>query len=333
VALMNDLFRTILSLAFLFFALTDLHADDELPIPSSRLEAQSKTVKVFANLLYWRASETVDWAFTLSFNQNSLETAYKTFSFNWDPGFRIGLGYNMEHDQWDTQVSYTWFQSKATSRTSGAVTPAFLAARLSLLEPFSIGKASLDLHYNMFDWDLGRSFLVSNYLSVRTSIGLRGGWINQTIHSDWITPDFLFIFTLSASENLEQRFKGGGPKGGISGKWSFGKNQNHSFSLISQFETGYLWGHWSIQDKYVDNLATVIRVITSDRNFGALVLHSEMGFAWDYNFNCDRSHFNMTLSYTIEDWLNHCQIFTDASGSQDNDLILQGLNLGLSLDF
>ena len=310
-----------------------IHADDGLPNPSIRPEAQMRSINVFAEALYWYTSETVDWAFTLKSNQNSVKTTYKTFVFDWAPGFRIGLGYNFEYDQWDTRAGYTWFQSKAEDHTTGPVTPAFLAARLSFLEPFSKGRARLDLHYNIFDWDLGRFFSVSKSLSFRPSIGLKGGWIRQKIRSSWTTPNLLGFFFLTASENLKQTFQCGGPKGGLIGKWSFGDIRKHAFSLIGQFEVGYLWGHWSIRDKYVDNLATVIRVKTSDRNFGSFVLHSFIGFGWDCNFNQDRTHFGLKFGYEIEDWFNQLQIFTDASGSQNNNLILQGLNLGISFDF
>lgn len=239
----------------------------------------------------------------------------------------------MQHDDWDTRITYTWFRSKARGQTKGSVTSAFLGARLSLLEPFSTGKAHLNLNYNMLDWDLGRNFLASKFLSIRPAIGLRGGWITQKIHSDWTTPNFLNLFFLSAKENLHQRFKGIGPKGAVSGKWCFGDVKTHSFSLLYELDADYLWGHWTIRDKFSDNLSTEIHVITTDRNFGSFVVHCFFGFAWDVNFYWDRMHFGLQLGYEIEDWYNQCQIFTDTSGSQNNDLILQGLNLGLNIDF
>jgi hypothetical protein len=329
-------FRTILQIASVCISLIitrNIHADDNLSNLSIRSKAQSKTIDFFVDALYWHTGETVDWAFTLTQSQNSEKSSFKTFSFDWAPGFRIGLGYNMKHDQWDTQASYTWFQSKATDHTEGSVTPAFLAARLSLLEPFSTGKGRLNIHYNIFDWDLGRSFLPSEFLFLRPSIGLKGGWITQAIHSNWTIPKLLSFFFFSASENLKQHFRGGGPKVGITGKWCFGNIRKHSLSLLGQFEAGYLWGSWSIQDKFFDDLLTTIYLKTSDRNFGSLVLHSFIGFGWDSNFDRNRSHFGLKIGYEIEDWLNQFQIFSDASGSQNNDLILQGLNCGLRFDF
>jgi len=315
----------------LVLILSSLYADG-LPNPSARAETQLNTIDFFAKALYWYPSESLDWAFTLTATPNSVDSTFKSFVFDWAPGFTVGFGYNMDYDQWDTHASYTWFTSKASDHTSGPVTSAFLGARTSLLELvelFTTGKARINLLYNMFDIDLGRNFFVSDCLSLRPSIGIKGGWITQHIHSYWTMTNL----DITATEELTQHFQGGGPKGGIAGKWYLASYQNHSFSLMSQFETGYLWGHWSIHDAFIDNLNTIVFVKTTPRNYGALVLHTFLGLGWDCNLNCDQSHIAFQIGYEIEDWFNHLQIFTNSSGSQINDLILQGFNFGLNVDF
>lgn len=331
----RDIFKAMRQITSVFslMILGHLYADDGLPNPSARPQEQPRTIDVFLDALYWYTTENVDWAFTLHHKGNSTQTNYKAFVFNWAPGFRIGLGHNMEHDRWDTQASYTWFQSKASGAADGSITPGFFAARLSALEPFSKGHASINLHYNMFDWSLGRAFLVSNHLFLRPSIGMKAGWITQTIHSYWELFDFIGSNSLFARENLKQSFKGGGPKGGVSSKWQLGNTKKHFFSLINTFEAGYLWGHWSIQDKYEDTLATTISTITTPRSFGSFMLHCFMGLGWDVNFDHDRAHFECKLGYEIEDWFNQCQLFTDINGAQNNDLILQGFSASLGFDF
>ena len=325
--LLNTLFLCLIA------ASSAIYAKSDLPNLSTRASAEPKTVTTSLSFLYLQPSETVDWAFTTSTKPNKFKTAYKTFSFDWAPGYRIGLGYNMLHDHWDTKASYTWFQSKAKSKTKGAVTSAFLGGRLSLLEPFETGKGSLNMTFNMFDWDLGRSFLISEHFIVRPLIGARGGWINQTIHSYWTKRRFLDLFFISARENIKHRFKGIGPKGGFHSKWCFGDIQKATFSIIGEVETSYLWGHWSIEDKYFDNLSTQISIRTANRNFGAFVLRSFLGLRWDANFNCDTYHFSSKLGLDIENFFDQFQIFSNTSGSQNNNLILQGLSASARLDF
>ena len=42
--------------------------------------------------------------------------------------------------------------------------------------------------FNIFDWELGRNFWVSKALSLRPFLGLKGGWIHQSIHTKWQNP-------------------------------------------------------------------------------------------------------------------------------------------------
>ncbi len=324
-------------LAALLIGAGQAHAmacENGLPNLSDRPLEQCKTVDFFVNALLWRASETVDWAFTLSTSGDLTESVYKTIAFDWDPGFRVGLGYNMLHDEWDTQMAYTWYQAEAKDQAGGAVTSGFLAARLSLLEPFHRGKVSFQIHYNMFDWDLGRSFSVSRYLTLRPFIGAKAGWIDQAIRAKWATPDFGGLgFVFSASESVKNNFRGGGPKGGLNGKWILGKAGSHSFSLIGNFSGAYLWGNWTLQDEFIDVFHTRISIPMANRNFGALLLQALMGLGWEFDFDKNRSHFALRAGYEIEDWLNHFQVFTDISGAQNTDLFLQGMSLDLRLDF
>jgi len=75
--MMSNNFRTILQIASAFFMIimSGIHADCGLPNISIRPEAQKKTIDIFADVLYWHTSETVDWAFTLSHNQSSTQTS------------------------------------------------------------------------------------------------------------------------------------------------------------------------------------------------------------------------------------------------------------------
>ena len=308
--------------------------DSGLPNISDRPQKQDENIDIFADALYWYTSETIDWSFTIAPNQNFEKTVYKTISFDWDPGFRVGLGYNMHHDQWDTQIYYTRFQTSVKDHASGAVTSAFLAARLSLLEPFQTGKVNFNLLFNMFDWDLGRSFFVSKSLSLRPYIGAKGGWINQKLHTKWTTPNLLGPGTLfTATEHVKNNFRGGGPKGGVNGKWILGNVNRHVFSLIGNLAAAYMWGHWTLRDEFTDVLLTTTSINMKDRNFGAFMLQMLMGFGWDFDFDKNRSHFALKLGYEIQDWFSQFQVFTNTSGTQNNDLIFQGLTLDLRFDF
>lgn len=326
-------FVCIASLFFIIFS-GIIDADDGIKNECLRPAEQKRSVDIFAQALYWQPSETIDWAFTIQNQQNFLKDSFKTLVFDWAPGFRVGIGYHMKHDQWNTQASYTRFCSTAKDYAQGSVTSGFLAPKIiPLLQPFSTGNICLHFYYNMFDLDIGRSILSSACLEFRPSIGLKGGRITQIIHSSWTNPAYLLLFSVFASENLKQVFQGAGPKCAVNTKWCFKCTQKYSFSLIGQVEADYLWGHWSIRDNFFDNYSTKVNVKTSDRNFGSFVLHSFLGCGWDCTVKSGQIRYSLKLGYEIEDWFDHCQFFTNTSGSQKNDLILQGCSLHLGCAF
>lgn len=314
--------------------------DCGLPNLSCRPLIDCRYVDVFGSALYWLTSQTATWALTKRVFGNSETVTYIPVSFDWAPGFRVGVGYNMEHDQWDTQIYYTWFATHTAGQIpsgSGNIEPGFVGSVIAAVGDFQTAQMSWKIHLNIFDWDLGRNFLVSKELRFRPFIGVKWGWINQTIHSRWQNPDFLFfnIFNilLSANENLKNNFFGGGPKGGVNGKWVLGNIRCHSFSFFGDFGAAYMWGNWKIRDKYIDSLLTTVTTTVGHRNFGSLVLQAMMGIGWDFNFSNDQTHFGLKLGYEIEDWFNHYQILTHPTGTHSNDLILQGLTADFRLDF
>jgi hypothetical protein len=65
----------------------------------------------------------------------------------------------------------------------------------------------------------------------------------------------------------------------------------------------------------------------NDRQFGALTFQTMAGV----NLKC--GHWSATAGYEINDWLNQCQIFDDATGPHNNDLIVQGLSIKVSYAF
>lgn len=319
-----------ISLAVIFATVAQGYALDAFTNSPVREKEQAKTSDLYAQFLYFSTSESLDFAYVENGNANHFNHDYKILKFDSAPGYRVGVGYNLSYDRLDTQFSYTWFQSFASARQKGQITSLSLASRLSLLEPFNSIKVSSKLSYNIFDGDLGRYFYLSKRLQIRPFVGIKGGWINQNLHLEYEKD---FIIEIAGKEKFANDFAGVGPKGGALLKFVFGQSMHNYFSLFGSLEAGFLWGRWKATDRFIDSLNTKIDFITSPRNFGALVFHSMFGFSWDYNFNKNSKHLSMQIGYEIQDWLNYLQIFTNISGGMNSDLILQGLNLGLRVDF
>lgn len=299
------------------------------------VEESCGSFDVFADFLYWRTTEVIDWASILQQEGNLHTTTFKTLDFDFCPGFRVGVGYNNhECNPWDTQGYYTYFRTKTSDRASpgfGEVQSEFLGSKISLIGLYQTGAIDLKLDYNMFDWELGYTLCACNNLSLRPMIGVKGGWIDQTIKTKW-EKDIIFfeVISITATEDLKNDFWGVGPKGGVNGQWILGGRCNSFFSLFGDVSAAFMWGHWVIKDEFDDSFQTTVITKVKDRNFGALMLQGAIGLRFDY---CCPSTFSIQAGYEIEDWLNHYQIFDNGTGGHSNELILQGFTLRLRLDF
>lgn len=303
-----------------------------------------------ADAFVWYASEEASavWADILKIGNNTSSFTAQDLTFNWDPGFRVGAGYNLDYDQWDTQLYWTWFrteahQSKALSPQfipvgSGAlvteqVHPEFFAADLS--SSFSqSAKIRWSLLYNMFDCELGRSYWVSKGLSIRPFIGIKGGWIDQSIH---VKYGNLIIAsaptTLSAKEQVKNNFWGVGPAGGVNTKWKVRTFRSHYPSLFGDFSAATMWGTWMCSDVYKATNGQKIIVHTRNSTLGALMLRGFMGMGWDVDFNKGRSHFATRLGYEMQLWVNQLRVATSQLIRLHGDLTLQGVTLNCRFDF
>ena len=64
----------------------------------------------YVDALWWQASETIDWCLTNDLHEPNQTIAYRTIKFNFEPGFRVGVGHKGD---WDTRLTYTRYSTQA----------------------------------------------------------------------------------------------------------------------------------------------------------------------------------------------------------------------------
>ena len=303
------------------------------------LQAQSApSAEFFGDILYWRATEPVDWVLNTNRVPTDQFVAYETIEYDYVPGFRVGIG---REGEWGTKFYYTHVYTSAADSASGNLTPAFLGGKLALSDNpasrppyFDQGHVKSAIDYNVLDWDFSKRFRPTEPLLMRPMVGLRAAWIRQTFKSEfqgeW--PDL--SLSKSMIEHMENNFWGIGPKIGLESAWNVWRGAECEILGVANFYTAYLLGHWAIKD--VTNLASIHnsqttmseRVVPIDgRDLGALTFQAVVGIHLKYR------RWSVTAGYEINDWLNQCQIFDDATGPHNNDLILQGLTVKVNCQF
>lgn len=303
---------------------------------------------IFADALYWHADVgSSDWANDVRATVNNHQkTKNHSLDFKWDWGFRVGLGANIDHDMWDTNFYYTWFFTD-NSNSAGRSNTSFLAGELGDdfigVNPNS-GSIHWDIHYSMFDWELGRWYYVSKNLALRPHVGIKGGWIDQDIKLKYRNQAGV-QGPVSAHQKLENEFWGVGPSVGVNTMWvlgNAGKAMDHRFSLCGDFSGALMYGHFEVEDKYKlfnrgGAQTSSVKRTGLTRNLAAAMLQGFLGLSWDTAFNKGKNHFTLKAGYELQYWFRQNQlVWTDlfsANHRLSDDLALQGVTAEFRFDF
>jgi hypothetical protein len=274
----------------------------------------------FIDAIEWRPTESNNWAYVNSLTVPNQTINYKTIDFNYSPGFRVGAVYA---STWDALLSYTHYYTTTHDSATGAIQPSFVGsvtAKPSTAYLYSSGQVSQSINYNIFDLNVGKQFYPAEAWMLHPFVGLMGGWINQTIHAN-------YQGSTSTAEKITNNFIGMGPKIGSDTGITLVDYKGYQPKLVAAFAASYLVGNWVIKDEMNATPARTINVTGSSQSFGALTLQGSLGLALEYN------KFTAKLAYEINDWLNQSQFFDNDTGTHNNDLVLQGLTLGITYQY
>jgi hypothetical protein len=314
---------------------------------------------LFGDLLYWHMGEvglipnsTIDIA-TLSslthtiipFHEIKNDLFLNNINFGWDFGFRVGTSCNnVGCDQWGFSLYYTRFKTQSQNHGSTqtligipsgfTLTPA-LQFQLNWLFAGISWKASWNLIYNMFDFDLDHKYQVSRSLLLRPYIGIKGGWIHQKvdIHSGYPFTPVSPPPTVPAKERLKNNFWGVGPKAGLGSKWCFGAIRDHSFYFLGDIGGAFMWSHWHMADKLKITEAIHGQFKIKDRSAGSLMFQGLAGVEWNVKFNNQCSCFAISLSYEAQVWFDQLQLLNAYNGRLHSILTLQGGSFGFCFNY
>lgn len=284
------------------------------------IASNAHAIGVFMDVLDWRPTETNDWAYVNSLTVPTQTLGYKTIDFSYAPALRVGMTFN---SYLDTVLSYTHLFASTSDSAVGHIQPAFLGsvnAKPSSSYLYSSGQVRQTIDFNIFDVNVGKPFTPTSGVLLHPMVGLMGGWINQSIFAT-------YRGSTTSNESIKNNFTGIGPKVGIDTSIRFINVKEAESSVLFGFAASYLYGDWDIND--VTKRTPTLTIINSGANhrMGAITLQALVGLKVDYK------QLSAKLAYEFSDWFDQTQIFDNDTGAHNNDLILQGLTLGVSYRF
>ena len=288
-----------------------------------------------ASFIYWQTwVDNIAYAFV---NNNPVSESltpgiqgdYKELNFRFIPGFKVGLGANLQRDDWDGYAEYTRVHGSQSSRSDGISSPDNLApvwatfGQPFLIELFTSGgnayssaAATYRNHLDFVDVEIGRKYFVGKQLVFRPAFGARGAWILQSLHVNYNYPAFnpllLDQTNVRVAEredvNIYQRVHswGIGPRIGLDMDWMAG----YGIRFIGSGYLDILYTRYHLQDKtsliaLAENIGINLLKPGQSSNFiekerlSTLRAHfdTELGLGWGRYFLSNDWHIDLSATY------------------------------------
>jgi hypothetical protein len=246
----------------------------EITPPAGPRLAHGADVGITADFIWWKATQE---------DSDDANTQKK-----WAPGFKVGLGLNLGHDAWDLMAQYTWLNADHKHTSKNETT-------------------DWKLHFNVIDLELGRNYYVSQYLTMRPFIGLKGTWQKQ---------DFKHAVDKKTDLHLDQDHWGLGIRAGFNTAWYLTK----SFSIYGNLALANMWSEYNKNHENNAGVKTKAKDSYSNKHLTEL----ELGLRWETWFYDDNYHFAIQAGWEQQVW---------SGWTHNEDLNLHGLSLKLRFDF
>ncbi len=315
-------------------------AQEPQPLPSARGCKVEMGPTLMAEFTYWRVFED---QLTIAVSQTS-STSFTSLQIkpNFEPGFRVGFGYNLAYDDWDVKGIYAWYQATKTLHGqngsfnividgTGSGFGGILATNFNSHWKF---------HYNVLDLELGRNFFISQYITMRPFASVRGAWIEQKIATNSVGSYTIFdeateeFEVLSGSSNLHQKLNywGVGPRFGVNSDWMFGKC---GVSIFFNASGTLLYSGYNSKFKKNDVVGGTPFNLYFSNVFHRVRANVELfaGFDYGHCFVKQELDFHVYAGYMLNYWWSLNEFVTGATFFPSGDLGLQGLNVGVEFEF
>lgn len=275
---------------------------------------------------------------------------FERIDSKWLPGFRLEAGMRLPVDEWYAYAKWTRIVGDMSSSTSipslntGNLAPIWLGAgsTQSGYERALEASATWNLHYNVADLAVVRSYFSSAQLSVSVHSGLQGASINQQFRADYSGGTITTLPTYFKGKN---NFQAIGLFGECDMGWYIAKN----WKLMGGFSGSVNFGRYKLQQQ-------VLAAITDSISSLPYSLHDILNqkeyrtrFAYEANLGIEWNHFfgggwgiSLNAMYHLVEWLdlNQLRRFTFANGAEDRyffstngNLSFQGISASVGVGY
>jgi len=270
-----------------------IHSEPTLPcdpLPNVETCEQSFGYFVEGDFLYVKPRRRLqDFAIVDPFNDGTVAGPIKSLDWDWRSAFRIGGGLRLSCGL-EAAFYYTYLHD-ATHGSATAPDGGVLFATLThpgTVDQVATAFADTSFNYNVFDFELARSFKPAEAFGLRLFVGSRSTRIDQNFNAvyDGITANRDFVTT-------RVNFNGTGARIGGEGTWHPG----YGLGLYGRAAASLVLGDFKTRLAEINNAGATVLVNVTDC-FDKVVPVLELGFGITYETHGCR----LTLGYEYTNW-------------------------------
>ncbi len=291
---------------------------------------------IAGSFIYWQPREKgLDMATAIATVPGAPISQIVNMKFKYEPGFKVGLGTNFDHDGWGLFVQYTRLYMK---EGNDSYNPAGTVFTINWFDPIIISntdqghyvKGRWHLSTNIVDLEIGRPCYIGTALTFKPFIGAKAAWLKQQYN---VTAHLTEALTIYDSRNHFNSWLLG-PRAGLNTNWLIGCGfrsfANLAGTLFYQhFKTTAKQQHGSTRDVYERFKYSQV----------APAYEIAIGLGWGTYFDHDYWHFELSAAYEFQNYVNQnmlrClndKIARTIDGAA-GDLMYHGLTATIRLDF
>ncbi len=295
---------------------------------------------LFGEFLYWTSGYDLSYAIVgqdLSYIQRTL----LTFDANYQPGLRIGIGYQLPKQRWDLMADWVYFHNTQNSTLHAGTDTIFLTwiskdnDSNPAQSPGGVQTSSWKLFYNEIGVEIGNPLYFSRFYGLRPNAALRYLKIQDGF-------EIAYTNTGNSEYNriqMNNRLHGFGFSFGLDNEFCFG----YGLSLLTNFKgaliysSSHLLYHTNPSQASFGFLGASIKKTSHDL---LPLLEGRMDLGWKRSFYCDKIALALTGGYEYRVLINGFTAIAaaDIGGAtaypyQKANIFVHGMNIGAKISY
>ncbi len=254
--------------------------------PSGALWPPAKQPFIFIDYLNWKPTrQGLDYAIVDPLTAAAVSGDIAQVSLDRESGVRTGLGFSFASG-WDVCFTYTNLHSRGDDQVTGVIRATASHPAFNIDAAQAAANASLE--YDVFDLELGRSFMVDETLRLRVSGGVRGARMQEAFQIAYQGGDFTNGLVVDSTD-----FDALGLRIAAEAQWDI----CYGWGLFGRAGTSLLTGQFETRLLEADAVGLIVDVRDNAKR-AVPVLDLAFGFSWQ---GC---HWKLESGYDFTNWFN-----------------------------